>query len=307
MMKESFPMPIAIHRACGLALSVAMLAACNTAQNSAGLPGAVSAAKVSPDKSSNHPAEIVNQILPYPCYSGQTCPTDFEITFKGNVTADIPSNEPLDTHENAFCNPSGSQSCAPSVTYNSSSNTTTVEWSGPVVYHNRKDNQPGVHFGILAGQNQKTNIKSLEESSEWTYSSNPAVPMPIVSINSKQPTNSSKWKYAVVYIAGTTSSAGGPEYATWNEIAYVPKADDASTQPKLTFANYGTQTIYVTSSGIVTGLSVPTDKECLTNPACPDNLQLLGNLQALGFPPPGSASSPFEPLQNPPKVLDPQK
>jgi hypothetical protein len=299
-------MTIATHRGCALALCVAMLAACNTAQNSAGLPGAVSAAKVSPDKSSNRPAEIFNQILPYPCYSGQTCPTDFEVVFQGNVTADIPSNEGLDVHENAFCNPSGTLSCAPTVTYNSSSNTTTVEWSGSTLYHNRRDDKPGVHFGILAGQDQKTNIKSLEESSEWTYSSQSPAPEPIVSINSKQPASSSKWKYAVVYIAGTTNSAGGPEYATWTEIAYVAKAGGASsTQPKLTFANYGTQTIYVTNSGIVTDLPVPTDSECLKDPACSENLQLLGNLDAQGFPPPGSASSPFHSLKNAPTELKP--
>lgn len=255
----------------------------------------------------NRPTEIGNWILPYPCYSGQPCPTDFEVTFKGNVTADIPSNEPLDVHENAFCNPSGTLSCAPTVTYNASSNTTTVEWSGPILYHNRADGRTGVHFGILASQDQDTRIKSLEESSEWTYSSSGPAPMPIVSINSKQPKSSSNWKYAVVYVAGTTNPSGGSEYATWNEIAYAPKAGAASSaQPNLTFANYGTKTIYVTSSGIVTGLSVPTDKECLTNPACPENLTLLGNLQADGFPPPGSASSPFQKLQKPPKVLKPK-
>lgn len=302
-------MRIFVASKASLALCAVALAACNATSNGAGFPSSAGVANVSPDKkSSNRPAEVANQILPYPCSSGQPCPTDFEIIFKGNVTADIPSNEPLDVHENAFCNPSGTQSCAPSVTYNSSSNTTTVEWSGPVLYHNRVDNQPGVHFGILAGQDQKTSIKSLEESSEWTYSSNPAVPMPIVSISSKQPTSSTNWKYAVVYVAGTTNHSGGSEYATWNEIAYVPKANAASsTQPVLKFANYGTQTIYVTSSGIVTGLSVPTDKECIVNPACKENLALLGNLQAVGFPPPGSPSSPFVALQNPPTVLKPIK
>jgi hypothetical protein len=296
---------------CGLllALSSICVTGCNSAPNASGLPGSVNSVNVSPDKmKGNRPGEIFNQILPYPCYSGQPCPTDFEVIFKGNVTSDIPSTEPLDVHENAFCNPSGTQSCAPSVTYNSSTNATTVEWSGPVVYHNRRDNAPGVHFGIIAGQNQKTNIKALEESSEWTYTSSGPMPMPIVSINSKQPKSSSNWKYAVVYVAGTTNPTGGTEYATWNEIAYVPKADDAgSGQPKLTFANYGNKTIYVTSSGIVTGLPVPTDPGCLKDPACPENLELLGNLDAIGFPPPSSASSPFVPLQHPPKVLKPQK
>jgi hypothetical protein len=289
-----------------VSLFAVALTACNSAPNAAGLPGPVSAAKRSPNGTGNRPPEILNHILPYPCYSSQPCPTDYEVIYKGDLTGDIPLNEQLSTHENAFCNPSGTQSCAPSVTYNATSNTTTVEWSGPVVYHNRRDQRPGVHFGLVAAQVPKPNIGQFEESSEWTYASNGPVPMPIVSINSKQPKSSSKWNYAVVYLAGTTNPSGSAEYATWNEISYVPKADDSTGgQPNLTFTNYGKSTIYVTSSGIVTGLAVPTDPECIKDPACPENLKLLANLDDIGFPPPGSASSPFVPLRKAPKVLKP--
>jgi hypothetical protein len=272
---------------------------------SAAPPVGFSSSRVSPDNTGNHPAEIFNQILPYPCSSSVPCPTDFEVTFRGNVTSDIPSNEPINIHENAFCpEPSGSTSCAPTVTYNPSSNTTTVEYSGSTLYQNRFSGAPGVHFGMLAGQNKKTNIKSLEAASYWTYPSSPAAPEPIVSVSSNEPAKSSGWKYAVVYVAGSISRNGGSTYATWNEIAYVPKG---SKQPQLTFTNYGTQTIYVASSGIVLGQSVPTDKECLKNPACPENLTLLGNLQEVNFPPPGASGSPFVALQHPPRTLKPHK
>jgi hypothetical protein len=255
----------------------------------------------------NHPAEIFNQILPYPCPPSGPCPTDFEVIFNGNVTGDIPPSEGINTHENAFCSPSGG-SCAPTVTYNSSTNTTTVEYAGPTLFANRRDDLPGVHFGMVAGQNQKTSIKTFENQSFWTYPSSPPANQPIISINSAQPASSSNWAYAVVYLAGTTSPSGPTQYETWNEIAYVPSTANSTQQPKFTFKNYGQQTFYVTSSGIALNQAVPTDPTCLTNPACQENLELLGNLDALGYPTPGESGSPFVPLQFAPKgVLKPSK
>ncbi len=121
---------------------------------------------------------------------------------------------------------------------------------------------------------------------------------------------SKNWKYAIVYVAGTTSPSGGAEYATWNEIAYVPKtAPDASElQPKILFTNYGSQSIYVTSSGIVLDQPVPSDPDCLKTPACKENLALLGDLQEVNYPPPTYSGSPFIALTNPPpSVLKPRR
>jgi hypothetical protein len=276
-----------------------------------GVSGQAVAHHVQPAKlTGNRPAELWNEILPYPCYSGQVCPTDFEIIFKGNVTADIPPNIPLSTHENAFCQVSGS-GCDPSVTYSSSSNTTTVEYAGPTLYHNRVGGAAGVHFGMTAARNYTTNIKALAQSTEWTYPSSQAQSQPVVSINSTQPKTSKAWKYAIVYVAGTTSKSGGAEYATWDEISYVPpKTTPGSSgqQPKFAFKNYGSQTIYVTSSGGIFNLPVPTDPECVKTPACKENLALLAQLEQVDYPPPGSGSSPFGSLQYPPKkVLKPTK
>ena len=285
--------------------------ACNTAQQVPGISNLAGQASAHHDKSKgNRPAELWNEILPYPCYSGQQCPTDFEIIFEGNVTADVPPNEPMTTNENAFCSVSSSSACDPSVTYNASTNTTTVEYSGPTVYHNRRSGKPGVHFGMYAARDYTTNIKNLVQRTEWTYPSSQTAPEPVVSINSKQPTTSKSWKYAVVYVAGTTSKSGGAEYATWDEIAYVPKTAPGSTgqQPKFNFVNYGSQTIYVTSSGGVFDLPVPTDAECLKTPICKENQVLLGELQEVDYPPPTYSGSTFVPLRYPPnKVLKPAK
>jgi hypothetical protein len=277
-----------------------VLSGCNVSQSSTiGSAPIAAPAHVVPT-TSNAPAEIFNQILPFPqpCQNGSgPCPDNFEVTFQGNQTGNIPSNEPLNLHENAFCNPSGSGNCQPTVTYTASTNTTTVEWSGPVLYHNRVSGKPGVHFGILAARDSTASIKSLEQASYWSYPSTPENPEPIISVNSKQPAKSSNWKYAVVYLAGSTTP-GGSEYASWTEIAYVPNS--SGEQPQFTFTNYGKQTIYVTSSGIVLDQSVPTDPACLKSPDCPENMTLLGDLQEVNYPPPGQPSSSFVALQFPP-------
>jgi len=284
-------------------------AACNVAQTPA-VSGAD--AGVAPSHivatTGNKPAEIFNQILPYPApcqYGSGPCPTDFEVVFKGDVTKDIPPNEPLNVHEDAFCNPSQSQYCSPTVTYNPSSNTTTIEWSGPTLFHNRTSGQPGVHFGLMAGQDYKTKVKQFEASSEWTYASTPAQPQPIVSIAGKEPVKSANWKYAIVYVAASTKQ-GAAQYATWSAVPYV--ASGSQQQPRFTFSNYGSQTLYVSSSGIVINVPVPSDPECLKTPACPENQAILAALQEVNYPPPGSSSSPFVKMQYPPPaVLKPRK
>src|SRR5579863_5038731 len=301
----------------GPVTAVVLMAGCNVPQspvapaNVSGASQPVRAAFRPP--TGNRPAEVFNQILPFPhaCqYSTGPCPTDFEVVFKGDVTADIPPNEPLNVHENAFCNPSPpSPNCAPTVTFNSSNDTTTLEWSGPILYHNRVSGRPGVHFGVGAAKNFSS-IKSLEAASYWTYSSSPQTPMPIISIDTKQPASSKNWKYAIVYVAGSTTKGSSNEYASWNEIAYVAKSgpNNSTFQPRLMFANYGSQTIYVSSSGIVLNQPVPSDPECLKTPVCKENLALLADLQEVNYPPPGQSGSPFIALAHPPPaILKPRK
>jgi hypothetical protein len=265
------------------------------------------------------PAELFNQILVDPCpSSGTSCPTNFEVVFRGNLTNVIPSQQPLYGHYNAFCPPSRGPSnpCPPYITFNPTANTTTVTFGGPnstygtTLYQNSV--HPGdVHFALMAGSGGQASIKPLEQYAYWTYASAPPVAAPIVSVNWRQQADTAeiggatvKWAYAVVYIAGALKPNSPSVYASWLTIPYVLKG---SNQPRFAFTNFGKQPIYVTSSGVVLGLPVPTDPECIKLPDCSENMDIISTLNEIGYPPPGTSGSPFVPLQYPPpSVLKPQ-
>lgn len=281
--------------------------------------GSVVAAAAPPP---NPPAEIFNFFQKFPCtYGSQGCPTDFEVAFAGNVTGMIPNSEPLYGPYNPFCPPSQGPNnpCPPTVSYDTTSNQTIVEFSGTTLYQNTQDcysfnNQPCVHFGLLSSRNQTAGLWGLQENSYWTYggplrrrhgqpqTNPPPVPAPIISIASKQPLMSGNWKYAIVFVSASTQATGTATYGSWFAIGYVPKGKD---QPTIQFRNYGRQTLYVKSSGILLNQPVPTDLACLSNPACPENMAILANENSVGMPPPGTTGSPFSRLEHPPTVLRP--
>lgn len=272
----------------------------------------------------NRPTEIFNFFKQFPCtYESQGCPTDFEIAFTGNVTALIPSTEPLYGPYNPFCPPGQGQNnpCPPTVTYDTTTDKTIVEFSGTTLYQNTQDcnnytNNKCVHFGLLASQNQTQGLWGLQETSYWTYGSPlrrrgaqpqtypPPLPEPMISIASKQPLTSTTWKYAIVFVSASTASTGAASYGSWWAIGYVPHS---STQPSILFRNYGKQTIYVKNSGILLNQPVPTDLACLSNPACPENMAILATENSINLPPPGAYGSPFTKLEHPPTVLKPYK
>jgi hypothetical protein len=201
------------------------------------------------------------------------------------------------------------------VTYNPTSNTTTVSYSGSTLYDNT-GNPGDYHFGLFANpqDNGQHNLTSLRLACYWSYPSAPNSPSQCVSINTKDKgkgglgvlhSSSSGSAYAEVYASFALSPGGPAVYGTWNDIPYRP---DGSLQPELTFANYGTQPLYPVSSGIILNIAEPTDPLCATNPACPEDMTILGTLNFTGSPPPGFPNSQFVPLtQGPPKVLKPIK
>jgi hypothetical protein len=327
------------YKIAGACLTAALLAGCRGADS--GVAPATSGlapnaqthlsqsalARTAPDagkkKQKRHrPTEIFNQFDTPPAASQQQ-PTNFEIVLSGNVVAALCGSttapcldQPVFGPYNPFCPPSQgfNNPCYPTVTYNPTSNTTTVMYSGPTLYLNEPGYPGLVHFGLLATPSQPNSLYGLVLSSYFSYSTlhhkrgrtTSTSQQPIVNVEWKSNVQeSSNWAYAEVFIDVALKPGGTPTYGTWNDVAYVPKG---TAQPQLTFTNYGKQTLYVISSGIIPGQPVPTDPECQTDPACPENMTILGILNYAGSPPPGLPSSAFIPLKYPPaKVLKPTK
>jgi len=255
-----------------------------------------------------YPPELWNGFVTIPSGS----PTDFEIIFQGNVTADFPSPlEPGHGVYDPFCPPS--QTCNNmTVTYNTSSNTTTFEWSGTQLYDNISGNSTEVHFGILNGPGG-TYVKCLQWYTEWTFASGPPEPTPVINVCNKKKVKTKKSPaasttvFATVFVETSFSPINASSPATSGTWVNIPYTSDGSTQPQLEYANYTDQPIYTANSGIVLNQSYPTDSSCLSNLYCSGNISDLEELNFEGMPPPGSEESPFIPMTNPPpSVIQPQ-
>jgi hypothetical protein len=299
--------------------AITALAACSGNMATTATPSTAydAPSHVAPLVTTGRPAEIYNYFqntasLP-PSYP---TPSDFEVNFSGDDIGEICGTgnppcmqQPLYGPYNPFCAPSNGPSnpCYPTVTYSPTANVTTVEYSGPNLYQNIPG-KPGLyHFGLFAGfGDSKQEDDRLYGCGYWTFASEPSFQQPFVNVNwSPNVLKSTKWAYAEVYVSVALKAGGAAVAGFWTEIAYVPKG---SAQPTLEFTNNGTQTLYVTSSGIVPDQNVPTDPSCQKNAACAENMAILSNLNFAGSPPPGSTGSPFVQLAHPPKsVLKPEK
>ncbi len=276
-------------------------------------------------KKRHRPSEIFNQFDTPPPASGPQ-PSSFTIVLGGNLVTAICGatnppclDQPVYGPYNPFCPPSQGPNnpCYPTVVYNPSNNTTTVTYSGNTLTLNEPGYPGLVHFGLLSTPSQPGTVEGDVLNSYWSFppqsrsrrhrgghqSTSPS-PMVNIAWDSKVQ-ESANWAYAEVFVAVSLTPSGPAVYGTWNQVAYIPKG---TAQPKLTFANYGSQTLYVVAAGIIPNQQVPTDPECLTNPSCPEDMSILEALNFAGSPPPGYSGSNFIPLTYPPaKVLKPQK
>ncbi len=248
----------------------------------------------------NGPPEIFN-IFEY-APPGES-PTNFEITFSGDWTSEIGSQQLTQPYD-PFC--AIGDTCTPGVSFDGS--VTTVEWFGQTLYQN---SLTGYHFGLIGEQSSAyidgcTYIMECEAQTYWSYPSAPHIVQPFVPIEVIHPrVTGKKWLYAEVYVSVTDKPGTQAVFGNWELVPYVP---DGTKQPKLKFSNYGTEKLYVVSSGIIPGVAVPNDPDCLKNPSCPEDMDLLASLNYAGSPPPGYSGSRFIPLTNPPpKVLKPTK
>lgn len=252
-----------------------------------------------PPRSGPRPSEILNEFETLP---NKEQATDFEIVLCGNWTDQIGA-QPLYGPYDPFCPPSHGPSnpCYPTVTYSPSTNTTTVSFSGPVLYQNIPSHPGLFHFGLLSlyyGQN----IDDMILAQYWTYANSQPATQPIVSVNWLPKIQSCKdWKYATVFIAVANKKGGPAVNGQWIQKGYCPKG---TGQPVFTFQNFGPQKLYVVSSGVVLNQPVPGDPDCFTkDAACPQDMAILGMLNFAGMPPPGYAGSPFGALAKPPPPI----
>ena len=299
----------------GLAAAIlAMLAGCNGTGSSALTPSVATpldrpaVASVCPTQGSSQsgprPAEILNEWASLP--SGPQA-TDFEIVLCGNWTDQI-GYQPLWGPYNPFCPPSNGPSnpCPPTVSYNASTNTTTVSFSGPTLFQNIPSHPGLYHFGLLSTWYDQS-LDNMVLAQYWTYASQSPVTQPMVSVNwdSKVLTCAS-WKYATIYIAVALTKGGTAVTGQWMQTAYCLTN---GKNPVFTFQNYGPQTLYVVSSGVVLNQPVPTDPSCYTTQSgCAQDMAILSTLNFAGMPPPGYAGSPFVNLKKPPpSILKPIK
>jgi|HubBroStandDraft_5_1064220.scaffolds.fasta_scaffold00359_16 hypothetical protein len=274
-----------------------------------------------PSEANGYPTTIIN----FWAYNPATTPTDIDLVFNGNVTTALNEALPLYGIWDAFC-PSGNGPCttgSTSIMYDPTSNKTTFTLSGtnglsPNSYYTNQS-----HFGLLYGAASLASLPCPQPGSEWSFASIPDQPVawdtiqyegcipPALSMKSpvrfhKGRASTNQWKYAVVYSESSFAPITSSSPATtgqWFMLAYHP---NGRVQPKFTFANYGTKTIYTADSGIVLNLNLPTSPDCQQNQACPENLNLLTQLSYTGFPPPGFKGSKFKKMQYaPPKEIPP--
>jgi hypothetical protein len=247
-------------------------------------------------QSGPRPTEILNEFETLPTSERAT---DFEIVLCGNWVDQI-GQQALWGPYDPFCPPSRGPSdpCIPTVTYDPNTNTTTVSFAGPTLYQNIPSHPGEYHFGLLStyyGQN----IDDMILAQYWTYASGPPIQQPIVSVNWLPKVRTCKdWKYATVFIAVGKKKGGAAVEGQWIEKAYCPKG---TAQPVFTFQNFGTQNLYVVSSGGIFNQAPPNNQSCFTtDPTCPEDMAILATLNFAGLPPPGYGSSPFVKLAKPP-------
>jgi hypothetical protein len=304
------------HTSSTLRAAPALAAAALVAELCAGCGGSTGAAvpqfsssRIVPLAALSGPNIFTNHDAPGPGGSSgpftSATPSAVVVRFRGNVSKYISAAD-LSHPFNPFCAPSYSYGCPITVGYQPSTNTTASTYTGHPFDPNGNglpSQGPTIHVGIAASgqQNYDTSVALMYGASQKP------VPSYFVSVNpAKLVKQAQTWAYAQVYISASLKPGANPVLSLWKEIGYVPGGSD---QPKFTFKNYGTQTLYVQSSGIILNQPVPTDPACRKLvPLCKEDYSILASLNFTGSPPPGFSGSQFVPLQYPPaKVLKPEK
>lgn len=249
-----------------------------------------------------------------PSSSGSGTPTSFTVTIYGDYLASfgITSGSSGTVQEppslDPFC-PTSQTSCPVQVSYSSSpapEGSTTIVYSGNQGLFPNSQQSGAYHFGwVPVGCYSPSGpcgdyVPTQPLASKWTFAKNRAlnVGMLAVECTCKVSTTSKNVRIAIVYYQASFPKAPGSTFQVWNAVAYVPKKNGA--QPGIKFYNYESAPIEVSNTGIMLGITPPTDLAGW--------FALVAQMNYADMPPPGSSGSAFVALTKPPKsILKPRK
>lgn len=220
---------------------------------------------------------------------GSVGPTNLELTILNSI---IIPNQTVVSGIDPFCPPS----CT--LTVKQGSGVETLKYSGTALY-------PGAsyHFGVLALPGASSEEAFPTVSVDWSYASTTFTAAPMPGIAYPGALSLKVAKYAVVYFETSFYASGELASQNWFLMPYNKKGN---VQPKFSFTNFGSQTLYTGNAGIVADIKIPQSKTCQHNPACKAVENLLYRMNVTDMPPPGMSGSPFKKMEfPPPSVLYP--
>jgi hypothetical protein len=239
-------------------------------------------------------------------------PDGIEIDFQGNVCPNIPAQYvqvaginpfyALELYEQSIGGP------VVTSTFNCTfdGTVTHAQWMGgtmpvplpatgwPVPLHTDSNGNLYLHSGLDRGAASLTGIVPIYKKWIWTQT-NPTQTMiiPVTAALAERLGEQKKAQYAALFIAtgGTAPDATAPT-GTWYLLSYQGAAE-------FTLSNNGPDpiTFPAGTSGIVTGITPPTQEQCDETPDCYETL--LETLNDQGYPEPGQPGSPFITLKLP--------
>jgi hypothetical protein len=240
-------------------------------------------------------------------------PDGIEIDFAGNVCPNIPAQYVQDAGIDPFYAleeyeiSNGGPVVTPTFTCTFDGSITHALWSGgtmpvplpasgwPIPLHTDVNGNRYLHSGLDRGAASLTGIVPLYKKWIWTQT-NPAQSLiiPVTAALAARLGEEKKSQYAALFIAtggGGTPDANTPT-GTWYLLSYQGSA-------QFTLSNHGPDTITLPAggSGIVTGITPPTQMQCDATPDCYETL--LDQLNDQGYPEPGMEGSPFTPIKLP--------
>lgn len=249
-------------------------------------------------------------------------PDGLEIDFQGNVCPSIPAQYVQDAGINPFYALElyeisiGGPVVTSTFICTYDGTITHALWAGgtlpvplpatgwPIPLHTDSSGNRYLHSGLDRGSASLTGVVPIYKKWIWTQTNPPqSLTIPITAALAKRLGVQKRAQYAALFIA--TGKSGAPDASTptgtWYMLSYQ------GTTPQFTLSNNGPDTITLPAggSGIVTGITPPSQTQCDETPNCYETV--LDTLNDQGYPEPGQTGSPFITLKLPSELMPGQK